>query len=91
MTFADKKYAARIKDSPYLLYFNWQKLASEETTGTQNVISFFYQMPDKDLGNVSLYAARNVLEEDICYAGLNGLDTSLVEIVEIEVSYSIKE
>jgi hypothetical protein len=91
MTFTDRKFAARIKDSPYLLYFNWQKLPSEEDSlGFQSVISFHYVNPDPDLGNVSIYAARNILEEDVMYAVLNGLDTNLVEIIEIEVSYKFK-
>lgn len=88
--YTDTKYAARIKDSPYLILFNWQKLPSEENSGSQAVISFFYQMPDPDLGNVSMYASKCILEEDVMYAGLQGLDTNLVEIVEVEIIYTLK-
>ena len=91
MEFIDRKYVARIKNSPYFLLFSWNKIPSEENTGSQCMISFHYQFPNPDLGNVSIYAAQNILEEDLMYAGLNGLDASLVEIVEVEVNYKIKE
>ena len=82
MSYTDIKFAAAIKDSPYMLFLGWDLGRN---------IHFHYQVPDEDLGNISMYAARNILEEDIVYAGRNGLDTSLVEIVEVEINYTIKK
>ena len=81
MNYYDKKFAAAIKGSPYLLFLGWDLGRN---------IHFHYQVPDEDLGNISLYAARNILEEDVMFAGTWGLDTSLVEIVEVEINYSFK-
>ena len=64
-----------------MLYLGWDL--------TRN-ISFHYQIPDQDLGNISMYSAKNILEEDIMFAGRNGLDVNLVEILEVEINYMIK-
>ena len=82
MIYQDKKFAAQIKDSPYFLYLHYPN------NGSLQGISFNYQVPDEDLGNISLYSAKNILEEDVMFAGTWGLDTSLVEIVEVAITYS---
>jgi hypothetical protein len=89
MNFYDTKFVAQIKDSPYLIKFNWQRIPSDEFSGHQNIISFAYVNPDPDLQNVSMYASKNILEEDIMYASMNGLDTKLVEIKSVHILYDI--
>lgn len=84
MIYQDKKFAAAIKDSPYFLYLHWREI---NQLGGEELV-FNYAVPDEDLGNISLYAARNILEGDIMFAARNNLDTSLVEIIEVIVNYS---
>lgn len=90
-TYTDRKFIARVKNSPYFLLLTWVKIPSEDIHAvSQHYVSFTYQMPDPDLGNISMYSAKNILEEDICYAALEGLDVREVEIVEVGITYTFK-
>lgn len=86
MNYSDKKFVAHIKDSPYFLYI----YRSEFTPHGDEPTLFSYKIPDEDLGNISMYAARNIIEEDILLAASNGLVVPLVEILEVEINYTIK-
>lgn len=86
MNYFDKKFVAHIKDSPYFLYLHWREI---NCLGGKELM-FNYAVPDEDLGNISLYSARNILEEDILLAARNGLVVPLVEVLEVEINYLIK-
>lgn len=85
MTYTNIKFAARHKDTKEFLYLKW---------GSHLLIGRFnwgWVEGEPDFDNISLYSARNVFEEDLCYLARQEPDFKLdeVEIVRVEINYEV--
>ena len=86
MNYSDIKFAASIKDSPYMLYLEWD----QSGMGIEYV-SYNYVIPENDFSNFSIFSDKKYLEKDLALAAQNGLDLNIVEILEVEINYTIKK